>query len=391
MSLTLITGVPGSGKTLYAITKLLLPLLGTTVERTLDDGFVKSTPRRFFTNINGLQVEHELIDFNGQWSQVAKAWVHEVDPKRPNEALHDKGIHHWHQWAQPGDFLFLDEFQKAWPPRPNGAPVPPDIQALDTHRHMGVDMVLITQNCNNIDRHVLGLVDRHLHVRRMGNLGLAIVYEWDHASRSLLYKNAITKQSWRYDKRVFKLYKSAELHTKQRRSMSPLVWAVAAGVIGVAVLAPTTYNRLNERAFGGAKPPASAAKVAGAPLPHAGAVAALAASAVGADFAIPGQTPASAIKFAGCGSFRGVCRCYDADGLRFEAKPEFCEKQLEPNPVPLKGGLLNLVKDTETGPRESSRSDLEVIGFLRRNRGPVETGFDPWPGSAAAVADAATR
>lgn len=191
--ITIITGTPGAGKTLYAISKLITPLIGATVSGRDVDGKEITVERKIFTNINGALFDHELIDGGD-----------------------NQGLRDWHKWAKPGSVIVFDEFQKAWPPRANGSKVPDDIQALDTHRHMGVDFVLITQSPMNVDRHIHGLCGRHLHVRRMGNMGLTIVYEWDHCSRSLMYSKSIAKSPWRFDKSVFKLYKSAELHTKLR-------------------------------------------------------------------------------------------------------------------------------------------------------------------------------
>lgn len=334
MSLTLVTGVPGSGKTLYSIEKLLMPILGTTVKRTRDDGTEEEIPRIVYTNINGLQLDHELIDFNGMLTQKAGAWEHVQDPKRPGEELHRKGIHHWHEWAKPGAFLFLDEFQKAWPPRPNGASVPPDIQALDTHRHMGVDMVLITQSVNNIDRHVLGLVDRHLHIRRFGNMPAAVVYEWDHASRSLLYKNAIKKSPWRYDKKVFKLYKSAEVHTKQRRNIPTLVWFILAGLVSLTYFVPTTYERLYARTHPEPVKPAQSLVVQDEPAQ--GVQPAQTASSGTAVPVVPVSGEGdSAPVFAGCLKAKTACVCYTTAGAKVDREPGFCEGETSPNPVQL--------------------------------------------------------
>jgi len=153
----------------------------------------------------------------------------------------------WHQWAKPGAVIVVDEFQKMWPPRANGAKVPPDVQALDTHRHMGVDFVLITQSVMNTDRHIHALGGRHLHVRRVANMKMAVVYEWDHVSRSLQYSKAISKGAWRYSRKVFKLYRSAEVHTKQPRKLPGLVWFILAGLGAGVFLMPTVYDRFGQR------------------------------------------------------------------------------------------------------------------------------------------------
>lgn len=348
MSLTLVTGVPGSGKTLYSIEKLLQPLLGSTVTRELEDGTKEEIPRTIYTNINGLQLDHELIDFNGSWVQSGGTWKHVNDPKRPGEELHKHGIHHWHEWAKPGAFLFLDEFQKAWPPRPNGAAVPPDIQALDTHRHMGVDMVLITQNCNNIDRHVLGLVDRHLHIRRFGNMPAAVVYEWDHASRALLYRNAITKKPWRYDKKVFRLYKSAELHTKQRRNIPGLVWFMALGLIALAFLGPTVYARIQDRTSpdqANKSEPESLIIQESSQTDQDQAQTGL--QRVGEPLPATAPENRSEPVFSGCIAVKTACVCYTTTGQKVEQPPQACPDVMALPPVQL--GTVKAQRDYSAG------------------------------------------
>ncbi|REW28096.1 hypothetical protein DSK63_07840, partial [Mycobacterium tuberculosis] len=193
--ITLITGTPGAGKTLYTISKLLLSLVGTTVKQEVD-GETREYPRTIYTNIRGLMIDHEFIDGSNAG-----------------------GLRNWHEWAKPGSIIVFDEIQKVWTPRANGSAVPPDIQALETHRHMGVDFILITQGLMLTERNLAMLCNRHLHVRRVGNMPFAIVYEWDHASRTLMYSKSVSKAPWRYDKKVFKLYKSSDLHTKQKRSI----------------------------------------------------------------------------------------------------------------------------------------------------------------------------
>ena len=221
--ITLITGTPGAGKTLYTISKLLLGLVGTTVKQEVD-GETREYPRTIYTNIRGLMIDHEFID-----------------------GSNTGGLRNWHEWAKPGAIIVFDEIQKVWTPRANGSAVPPDIQALETHRHMGVDFILITQGLMLTERNLAMLCNRHLHVRRVGNMPFAIVYEWDHASRTLMYAKSVSKSPWRYDKKVFKLYKSSDLHTKQKRSIPGLVWFVLAGIVAMVIMGPTVMQRMNAR------------------------------------------------------------------------------------------------------------------------------------------------
>lgn len=243
--ITVITGTPGAGKTLYTIEKLLLPQIGKTIKGRDEHGNQVEHERKVYTNINGLQIDHELID-GGE----------------------TQGLRDWHKWAKPGSLIVFDEVQKVWPPRPNGSKIPEDVQALDTHRHLGVDFILITQNVLNVDRHIHALGGRHLHVRRVANMPLATVYEWDHISRGLLYSKAISKAPWKYSKKVFKLYKSSELHTKQPRRIPGLVWFILAGIVAMFVLTPQVFERIGGRLSGKPVVPTEKhAPVSGAPAP----------------------------------------------------------------------------------------------------------------------------
>lgn len=385
MSITLITGVPGSGKTLYAIDKILRSYVGATSDKILDDGFVLKIQRIIYTNINGLLIDHEKIEGSGEWKKSGSEWSFTGE--------NDQGLRNWHNWAKPGSLICFDEFQKCWPPRPNGAPIPPDIQTLDTHRHMGVDFLLITQNCMNIDRHVLGLVDRHLHIRRVANMPMAVVYEWDHASKSLLYKNSITKSAWRYDKSVFKLYKSAELHTKQARKMPGLVWFILIGLAGVAYAIPSLKNRLTDRVTQSQPGKASpAVQAASAPLKPGEKITseyvkdgikytvetvqnplpAASSPARSASDSVTAQRPAPIM--AGCfqSPANNVCACLDTTGAKIETEPGFCESKIRgyaapgqksaeitaPNPMAINSGT----------PSESTDPNLIAFTHTRQIR-----------------------
>lgn len=308
--ITFISGVPGSGKTLYCIAKLLREIVGAKIKAKDTHGNDIEIQRTIYTNIKGLLIEHEFID--------------------------GERLNTWHEWCKPGDVICFDEVQEFWPPRPNGSKVPPHIQQLETHRHKGVDFILISQHPLLVDRNVLQLGGRHLHVRRFAGLGAAIVYEWDHVSRSLLFKNSMTKAPFRYDKNVFKLYKSAELHTKQKIKLPGLVWFVLAGLIGAAYFFPTTYNNV----FAKKAPPPVVAAAPGA-KPHAGAIpgpVAAQTDLVGPPVPAGFQKPSEPV-FAGCAAMRNLCRCYDATGRMFEKNADWCETEtrqvlLTPQPAP---------------------------------------------------------
>lgn len=317
--ITVITGVPGAGKTLFAIQKLLLPMVGTSIKIDNDYGDQVEVPRTIFTNINGLLVDHELI-----------------------QADTDQGLHNWHNWAKPGSVIVFDEFQRAWPPRPNGSKLPEDLSALDTHRHMGVDFILITQNVMNCDRHLHGLTGRHLHVRRMAGLPMCVVYEWDHCSRSLQFKNAMARKPWRYDRKIFKLYKSAKVHTKQPRSLPATLYVIPVVLGFLGWFGPGAYAKLTTPQL----PPGVKSQAQHAPGTAGAAVASTSAPGAPASplndlavKALAGGTKSEEPELSGCYVARNECRCLDAHGRPAKTSQELCRANLAPLVATLPGNL----------------------------------------------------
>ncbi len=255
--ITLITGAPGSGKTLYCIDKLIQPLVGTSVKETDANGNTVEHERRIYSNINGLQLDHEFVD---------AAWLEKLPENKTTGAV-----------------VVFDEVQRVWPNRPTGSKKPPAVEYLETHRHDGIDVILLTQNPQLLDPAVRALVGRHLHMRRAGALSGAVVYEWDSCSNALNFKNAFSKKPYRYSRKVYKLYKSAKVHTKQRRSLPFAVWFILLGIVGAAFLWPKMLSNLTDHAKGSNVLGSSAvAAVPGAGVPASRASAAAASPAVAA-------------------------------------------------------------------------------------------------------------
>ena len=312
--ITIITGTPGSGKTLYTIQKLLQPLVGTHVPQEID-GVITEHPRTIYTNINGLMLDHELIDGSA-----------------------NQGLRNWQEWAKPGSIIVFDEVQKVWPPRANGSVVPEDIKALETHRHMGVDFILITQGPMLIDRNLHMLCGRHLHVRRVANLPFATVYEWDLMSRTLNFKASLRKEPYRYNRAVYKLYKSSSLHTKQVRKLPVMLWFLLAGLGVAAWKVPQVYDSLvnpvkpvvatndkTEKAPGATKPTTTAAASPDEKV----------SSGEGEATTEP-KKPV----LAGCVRSKARCSCYDESGKVFAPEPGTCEKETAAPAIVLAGGTF---------------------------------------------------
>ena len=189
--LYLYTGVPGAGKTLYAVSNLVK-------RRDFKD-------RPIF--VDGIKdLDHDKINYF--------------------DIPEGESIQTWPKWAPPGAIIVVDECQRIFRPRPSGSKVPDYVAELETHRQRGLDFILITQHPRLIDVHLRGLIEHHTHLGKT-NLGLRRKMEWltggakDPESRANI-REALTSV-YRLDKSVYGLYKSAEVHTKIRTKKSKLL------------------------------------------------------------------------------------------------------------------------------------------------------------------------
>lgn len=189
--LYLYTGVPGAGKTLYAVSNLVK-------RKDFKD-------RPIF--VDGIKdLDHDKINYF--------------------DIPEGESIQTWPKWAPPGAIIVVDECQRIFRPRPSGSKVPDYVAELETHRHRGLDFILITQHPRLIDVHLRGLIEHHTHLGKT-NLGLRRKMEWttggakDPESRANIREALISV--YRLDKSVYGLYKSAEVHTKIRTKKSKLL------------------------------------------------------------------------------------------------------------------------------------------------------------------------
>lgn len=188
MPLTLITGKPGDGKTLYTITKVQ--------ERA------KAENRQvYYHNIKDLKLAWGKLDTPADW----------IDPEK----------------VPDGAIIVFDEAQEAFPPRPSGSRPQSYIQELAKHRHRGLDIYFITQDPGLIDKFVRDLTGKHQHVYRSFGAQSARVYNWDHVvdpdSRTER-ANCLQTDVFLYPKDTFELYTSATVHTVKRKLPRILVF-----------------------------------------------------------------------------------------------------------------------------------------------------------------------
>lgn len=309
-SLNLITGVPGSGKSLYTVAEVIAKI---TADRII------------YSNVNGLNVPgRDVLPLEGYepdaWAAMSQA---ERDAKQ--------ALNNWHQWAPGNAVLVYDEAQRVWRARSQGSKVPPEIAALETIRHGGVELWIITQHPNLIDANVRRLIGRHIHVRRIWGLSRAMLYEWDHCSDLGRVSNAIKRQ-WGYPKKAYAWYKSAEVHNKAGGRIPVAFWLLALAALAVPAALYYASTGVIERmdvegkiaAAKGAAVPAGAASS----TPHA-------AQVQGQPAQVAQVTPqVESPTAAGCIKLGPRCECYDTTGRVMDVTPLQCVSSVE------RGGIL---------------------------------------------------
>lgn len=200
--LTLITGQPGAGKTLWTIYKV----------KELAE---KENRQVYYSGIPDLKLP----------------WIELENPQD------------WHKLPK-GSIIVLDEAQRLFRTRGVGSQVPEHVQQLETHRHHGFDLFVITQHPMLIDTNVRRLVGRHWHVMRTFGMHRATVHEFPELkSEPDKSRDGSIRTEWAYPKEVFNYYKSAEVHTHKRR-IPPRVYALLLLPVIIAGMAYGAYTAL---------------------------------------------------------------------------------------------------------------------------------------------------
>lgn len=164
----------------------------------------KSAERPLFVmGIPDLKIEHIVAPPVREWTELRPS------PEDPTLSLA-------YFTFPPNSILVVDEAQRVYRPRASSSKVPPEVAALETHRHTGLDIILLTQKPKLIDINVRELVGKHIHIRA-GLVG-RFLYEWPHIAdgESRLDRADAARRKFTPPKKSFAQYKSAELHTKSK-------------------------------------------------------------------------------------------------------------------------------------------------------------------------------
>lgn len=355
MPIDLVTGVPGAGKTLYTIGRKVRPLLGAKFRG--EDG-VERERRICVSGVRDLIIPHELVDADAsgleRWAEMRR------EPGEPPLDV-PRLVQNWWLWCQPGDVIVVDECQRVFRPAASGQKIPEFIARLETHRHYGVDFIVVTQHPQLMHVNVRNLVGKHEHIRRIW-MGRTIVYEWDHASNPDRTKQATSRMA-KHDRDVFKLYKSAELHTKvAKRVPLPLI-LFGAALVSLPVMAWSVMGRMADRFDPESDRHKPVAQVAAPAVPVSSASGPAAATGpAGPGTATVAAAPA-APQIAGCIRLGPRCECMDIDGRSVEIELQACRQSAE------RGGVLlpyfrpgTALAAASPAPAPAARSEPEPQG-----------------------------
>lgn len=316
------TGVPGAGKTLWAI------------------AWVKAKAEK----------ENRPVYYSGI-ADLKLPWI-EHDPTK------------WMD-CPANSIIVIDECQRVFRPRAHGNTVPDFVAALETHRHKGVDLVLITQHPMLIDSNVRRLCGLHFHVVRSWGRQKATVHEWptikENCDKS---REDSVRHEFSYPKEVFGFYKSAEVHTHKAR-IPYHVWIIAAVPFVVGFAGWRVYNNW----FPKDKPPEALLQAGSSSIAPGSSSAAPGSVKTkeqfladfkprvpGLDYTAPVYDEATKPKFApypaACVAGDDWCKCWSQQGTKLATPESLCRS--------IATGGFFVAWDTSTGERQDYRQPLPV-------------------------------
>ncbi len=195
--ITLITGRPGHGKSLY------------TVEYMLQQ--IEKGRHVISINFNGLKINTEERDDLENWQNYPQGALVVVDEMQDYAKTRQKGD------------------AKEW------------ITAFSTHRHKGLDFIFVTQHPALLDVWVRRLVETHFHLERSPTKGeFSTLYRsekvLDVSDTRSFHAPGVEKSTFKFPKEVYELYHSSDQHTVKKRIPKGLVKAAVAGVVIIGVI-----------------------------------------------------------------------------------------------------------------------------------------------------------
>jgi len=237
--ITLITGVPGAGKTAWLISQLLKLQITQPHRRLLAHGIkeFKLSHVQIYCRNPKCEIcgENELVIQSLKYKDsVADEFNHQ------NDLIF---VEDWPLWKKPSDLIVIDEVQRAWTTKA-GTPMD-SIALLDTHRHHGLDFWLLTQSPKLVHVDVRVMVSRHIHLA--GKWNGRKEYEWPACRENVLSTSDAVERPYTLPKKVYKYYKSAEVHTKLEQRKPISFYATIIVLLLAGTMCVYAFNRVTGR------------------------------------------------------------------------------------------------------------------------------------------------
>lgn len=199
--LILFTGLPAASKTLNAIKMV-----------NEDDMFCE-----YETDPNDSSKSIIKLDHEGKKIRRPVYYHNIKEVKLPWNQLDDDQAKKWFDLPS-GSVIIFDECQDLFPILPSSkiASAPVHYSKMNTHRHYGHDIILITQHPKNLNTQIRRLINRHYHYKRLygtDHVGEYIYQECKDEPLEHFSKKESEFDRVTIDKNYFGLYKSAEVHT----------------------------------------------------------------------------------------------------------------------------------------------------------------------------------
>lgn len=248
--ITFITGKPGSGKSLLAVTTMVeLVAAGRTV---------------YALRVRGLNYEATGVK---PYPFAPEGHDHPDPRHKVNSETY--GLERWRE-LETGAVLFVDEVQEILKTRGNTGAVPEWIEAFTRNRHYGLDLFFLSQDPMLVDNYVRRLANSHWHlVRPQGFPQMSRLWKWDEFHDDIGKKGAPSLNAefkvFRYPVQNYALYKSAEVHTVKFKMPQSLKMVIGGGALCLVLVVAGVFamTRIGKR--DDVPPPATAAAPQGAP------------------------------------------------------------------------------------------------------------------------------
>jgi zona occludens toxin len=226
MAIRIIDGVPGTGKTYYAVKHLLDKYFD--YDKSIED-YVPKKPVTLISNIDDLALDHISL----KEEMNAAGGVVEFFKEEYQEQYRHK--------FESQIVYVIDEAQKLF--RKGDRALTPIFGYFEYHRHFGQDIYLITQNSRKIATDIVDLVEYVVRATpRIRSMVGELKYRWISDGERL------KTEAFKPDQRVFNCYKSMDA-AESEKIKNPIIKTVVIALCLAFVLGTFMVTRLYSTFF----------------------------------------------------------------------------------------------------------------------------------------------